>query len=61
MGWVLFPVSTVVHWARVWCLCGDSDKHQDFPAVAVLSWEAVEWAAVVLTHCPGDASARMNL
>lgn len=40
---------------------GDCDKHQDFSAVAVASWEAIDWAAVVLSDCPGDASANMNL
>lgn len=44
-GWVLFPMGTAVHWAWVWHLCGDSDKHQDFPAVAVPSWEAMEWTS----------------
>lgn len=40
---------------------GDCDKYQDFSVVAIASWEAIDWAAVVLTSCPGDASANMNL
>lgn len=40
---------------------GDCDKHQDFPVVAVASWEAIDWAAVVLTDCWGDTSANTNL
>lgn len=44
MGWVLFPTSTVVHWAWIWSLCGD-DKHQGSVAVAVPSWEAMERAS----------------
>lgn len=40
-------------------VCGDN--HQAFSAVAVASWEAIDWAAVVLTNCPGGAGAPMNL
>lgn len=39
---------------------GGCDKHQDFSAVAIASCEAIDWAAVVLTDCSGDASANMN-
>lgn len=38
---------------------GDCDKHQDFSAVAIASWEATD-CGVVLTDCLGDTSANMN-
>lgn len=40
---------------------GGCDKHQDFSAVAIASWEAIDWAAVVLTDCPVDVSANTNV
>lgn len=43
-------------------VCGrDCDKHQDFSVVAIASWEAIDWVAVMLTNCLGDASANTNL
>lgn len=46
---MLVPTSTIVHWAPVCAFGGDYDKHWDLSAVAIASWEARNWAAVVLT------------
>ena len=58
---MLFPTSTILHWAWVGWFVVETDKHRDFSAVAVASWEAIDRAAVVLTNCPGDAGANTNL